>query len=35
MHRRSKAELWPLDTEIEKTLRNIKNVREVEKAAIK
>ena len=34
MHRRSEVELFPLDIEIEKTLRNLKNVREVEKAAM-
>ena len=34
MHRRSEVELLPLDTEIEKTLRNLKKVREVEKAAM-
>ena len=27
MHRRPKAELLPLDTEIERTLRNLKKVR--------
>ena len=30
MHRRPKAELLPLDTKIEKTLRNLKNVRATE-----
>ena len=34
MHRRSKAELVLLDTKIEKSLRNLKKVREVEKANI-
>ena len=34
MHWRSEAELLPLDTEIEKTLRNLKKVIEVEKAAM-
>ena len=34
MHRRSKAVLVPLDTEIERTLRNLKKVREVEEANI-
>ena len=32
MHRRSEAELFALDTKIERTLRNLKKVREVEKA---
>ena len=32
MHRRSKAKLVPLDTEIERNLRNLKKVREVMKA---
>ena len=27
MHRRPEAELLPLDTELERTLRNLKNVR--------
>ena len=27
MHRRSEAELLPLDTELERTLRNLKKVR--------
>ena len=31
MHRRLKAELVPRDTKIERTLRNLKKVREVEK----
>ena len=31
MHRKSIAELLPLDTKIEKTLRNMKKVREFEK----
>ena len=30
MHRRLKAELLPLDTELESTLRNLKKVRVVE-----
>ena len=34
MHGKSKAELLPLDTEIERTLRNLKKVREVGKAAM-
>ena len=34
MHRRSKVVLVPLDTEIERTLRNLKKVREVEEANI-
>ena len=29
MHRRPKAELLPLDTELERTLRNLKKVRSV------
>ena len=33
MHRKSEAELLPLDIEIERTLRNIK-VRAIEKAAM-
>ena len=32
MHRKSEAKLLPLDTEIERTLRNLKKVREVEKS---
>ena len=32
MHRRLEAELLPLDTELERTLRNFKKVREVEEA---
>ena len=32
MHRRPKAELLPLDTEIEKTLKNLKKVRATEEA---
>ena len=32
MHRRSETKLVPLDTEIKRTLRNLKKVREVEKA---
>ena len=32
MHRRPEAELLPLDTEMEKTLRNLKKVRAVEEA---
>ena len=31
MHRRLEAELLPLDTELERTLRNLKQVRIVEK----
>ena len=34
MHRRSKAELLPLDTEIKRTLRNLKKVRSVEEASM-
>ena len=34
MHRKSAAELLPLDTEIEKTLRNLKKVREYEKVVM-
>ena len=34
MHRRPEAELLPLDTEIEKTLRNLKKVRAVEEAVM-
>ena len=34
MHRKSEAELLPLDIEIERTLRNLKKVRAVEKVAI-
>ena len=34
MHRKLEAELLPLDTEIERTLRNLKKVREVEKATM-
>ena len=30
MHRKPKAELLPLDTELERTLRNLKKVRSVE-----
>ena len=30
MHRKSKAELLPLDTELERTLRNLKRVRSAE-----
>ena len=32
MHRKLEAKLLPLDTEIERTLRNLKKVRVVEKA---
>ena len=34
MHRRPEAELLPLDTEIEKKLRNLKKVRAVEEATM-
>ena len=34
MHRKSKVELIPLDIEIERTLRNLKKVRAVEKASM-
>ena len=34
MHRRPAAELLPLDTEIEKTLRNLKKVRATEEATM-
>ena len=34
MHRKSVTELLPLDTELEKTLRNLKKVRESEKAVM-
>ena len=34
MHRRSEVELLPLDSKIEKILRNLKKVREVEKATM-
>ena len=34
MHRRPEAKLLPLDTKIEKTLRNLKKVRAVEEATI-
>ena len=34
MHRRPKVELLPLDTEIERTLRNLKKVRAAEGATI-
>ena len=34
MHRRPEAELLPLDTEMEKTLRNLKKVRAVEQIVI-
>ena len=34
MHQRSEAELLPLDTNIDKTLRNLKKVREIEKVAM-
>ena len=32
MHRRSEAELLPLDTELERTLKNLRKVREAEEA---
>ena len=35
MHRKSVAKLLSLDIEIEKTLRNLKKVRESEKAAMR
>ena len=34
MHRRLEVELLPLDTELERTLRNLKKVRIVAKIAI-
>ena len=34
MHRRPEAKLLPLDTEIEKTLRNLKKVRAAEEAVM-
>ena len=34
MHRRLEAELLPLDTELERTLRNLKKVRVVESVAM-
>ena len=34
MHRRLEAELLPLDTEIEKTLINLKKVRAIEEASM-
>ena len=34
MHRRPEAKLWPLDIEIEKTLRNLKKVRAAEAATM-
>ena len=34
MHRRLEAELIPLDTEIERTLRNLKKVRSVEESSM-
>ena len=34
MHRRSEAELLPLDIEIEKTLRNLKKMRAAEATTI-
>ena len=34
MHHRSKDKLVPLDTKIERTWRNLKKVKEVEKANI-
>ena len=34
MHRRPKAKLLPLDTEIERRLRNLKKVRAAEEASM-
>ena len=34
MHRKPKAELLPLNTELEKTLRNLKKVRSAESAVM-
>ena len=34
MHKRLEAELLPLDTDIERTLRNLKKVREVKEATM-
>ena len=34
MHRKLEAELLPLDTELEKTLRNLKKVRSAESSVI-
>ena len=34
MHKKPKAELLPLDTELERTLRNLKKVRSVELAVM-
>ena len=34
MHHKSEAGLLPLDTKIKRTLRNLKNLREVEKVAM-
>ena len=34
MHRRPKAELLPLDIEMERTLRHLKKVKAVEKAVL-
>ena len=34
MHRRLEAELLPLDTQLERTLRNLKKVRVVEAAVM-
>ena len=34
MHRKPEAELLPLDTKLEKTLRNLKKVRIVESAVM-
>ena len=34
MHRRLEIELFPLDTEIEKTLKNLKKVRAAEEAVM-
>ena len=34
MHRKLKAELLPIDTELEKALRNLKKVRSVESSVM-
>ena len=34
MHKRLEAELLPLDTDIERTLRNLKKVREAKEATM-
>ena len=34
MHRKLEADLLPLDTELKRTLRNLKNVRSVESAVM-